>query len=129
MSSFLAGAIPPWADVLGFCLVVLALLLGMWVGMGVGERRGFEEAEEEFRAEARARRTHPVYRQRRTSTAAFLDPPPEVAHEWDGHVGQALTLANEEPFSVTAWTQANGEAMDEFLRKLLWEHPVREAGP
>ena len=71
---FWAGSIPPWAWVEIGIGCVLSLVIGLRVGMV----RGWDHAMEEVRwqrAQARARRTHPVYRQR----------PPEVAHEWRSH--------------------------------------------
>jgi len=129
MSLFTDGLPAWWAMV----VAVAALGVGVWLGevhgRGVGrgqerEDRAAERAARQVRSwrdgpatreEAMARRTHPVYRQRRTSTAAFLNPPevhyeapwpvryeqtmrlgPEVAHEaWLAHTEQALDLAND----------------------------------
>lgn len=66
---FWTGAVPPWAYVVWVCSCALFLLAGIWAGFG----RGQAEAEEErrwAREQAKARRTHPVYRQ-----------PPELVHE------------------------------------------------
>ena len=149
MSGFWAGAVPPWAWVVGACAWIVALLAGMWVGFG----RGQAEAEEELgwaREQAKARRIHPVYRQ-------AVDPEPcwspEVAHEdrleWED---QALTLANgqvwnppeaalatgpvleptavygPEDSSVTAWTARQAAKMDAFLRELfeVTDEKIRE---
>jgi hypothetical protein len=81
--------------------VLLGELHGRGVGRGqVREDRAAEHAVRQVRSwrdspatreEAMARRTHPVYRQRRTSTAAFLNPP-EVAHE---DPGMSLAEADE----------------------------------
>jgi hypothetical protein len=109
MSLFTDGLPAWWA----MAVAVAALLVGVWLGelhgRGVGrgqerEDRAAERAARQVRSwrdgpatreEAMARRTHPVYRQRRTSTEAFLRPPPEVAHEaWLAHTEQALDLAN-----------------------------------
>ena len=139
-SGFWAGAIPPWAYVVGALAWIVALLVGMWVGFG----RGQAEAEEELgwaREQAKARHTHPVYRA------------PELAHEvwpyedaqaaYEEYAAQALTLANgqvwnppeaalangpvleptavygPEDSSVTAWTARQAAKMDAFLRDLF----------
>jgi acyl-homoserine lactone acylase PvdQ len=126
-----------WAMVVAVAALGVGVLLGELHGRGVGraqerQDRAAERAVRQVRSwrgdspatreEAMARRTHPVYRQRRTSTAAFLNPP-EVAHEWSEHVDQALDLANDDP-TVSAWTQQMAESMDAFLAGLLAEHPV-----
>ena len=155
MSIWTDGLPAWWAMV----VAVAALLAGVWLGelhgRGVGRAQEREDRQAEraarqvrswrapaTREEAMARRTHPVYRQRRTSTAAFLNPP-EVHHEdpgmslaeadeywadvahkaWLAHTEQAMDLANDDP-TVSAWTQAAAERMDAFLAGLLAEHPV-----
>jgi hypothetical protein len=164
MSIWTDGLPAWWAMAVAVTALLAGVLLGELHGRGVGrgqvrEDRKAERAVRQVRSwrdgpatreEAMARRTPPVYRQRRTSTEAFLDPdvpvvygrrrpraanedphliekilapPPEVAHEWSEHVDQALDVANDDP-TVSAWTQQMAESMDAFLAGLLAEHPV-----
>ena len=113
---FWAGSIPPWAYAAFACACLLFLCVGELDGM----RRGAREArEDEFwaREQAKARRTHPVYREHRLSRpeverAAWLMEhadrlAPEVAHEaWLVHEEQALAVANERPITeMTTWAE------------------------
>ena len=76
-SGFFAGSIPPWAYVVGGCLGIGLVLIGMWAGYG----RGFKHAEEETRWAREQAKVRPAAR---------------PAHEaWQAHEDQALTLANE----------------------------------
>ena len=102
-TGFWAGSVPPWAWVIGGCLAVVIFIAGIGVG-GAWERA---EAAAERAGERAARQVRgwrvpaevvaPARpRPRRTSTEAFLRPPPEVAHEaWLAHTEQALDLAND----------------------------------
>lgn len=117
MSGFWAGAVPPWAYAVGACLFILAVLLGAWYGYG----RGFKHAEEEIswaREQAKARRTHPVYRQ-----------PPEIAHEdftfADGPVGEYLAarmVPMPDPIT-TGEIQAITDEMDAWLAQHVYAAP------
>lgn len=102
MSGFAAWVQGPGGTgIIALSLFTLGLLLGGWGGFRWGERSGYLDAEEDAeRAEARARRTHPVFQQlpadepvlyeKRRPRDARQDPdligkilrPPEVAHEW-----------------------------------------------
>ncbi|HLX48115.1 MAG TPA: hypothetical protein VKS82_07270, partial [Streptosporangiaceae bacterium] len=143
--SFWAGSIPPWAWVLYVCaagifiiLVLLAELHGRKVGYGQAEEdwkadraagivRSWRGAPGwGYRANLPHTRVvmpqagMPVKGER---TAAFLNPPavpPEVAHEaWLAHTDLAIAIANDpandDDFSVTAWTQEKGEMLDAWL--------------
>ena len=126
-SSFFSGTIPPWGIVVGACLGIVLVLIGMWGGYG----RGWKHCEEEgrwAREQAKVRRTHLVYRA------------PEFAHEawpyedaqaaYDEYAAQALTIANETVLmptavispgeeSTTAWTRRMAADMDAFLKGLI----------
>ena len=84
---FWAGAVPPWAYVVGACLWIFAVLIGAWYGYG----RGWKHAEEEVRwarEQAKTRRTHPVYRAWPGGDNNISPPvkPGEIAHvEWLAH--------------------------------------------
>lgn len=93
---FWAGAVPPWAYVAGFSVCLLFLCVGELDGW----RRCAREAREELewkREQAKARRTHPVYRQ-----------PPELTHEplWQyqaanpANAGQVVHMPVLEPTEV-----------------------------
>ncbi len=88
MSGFWAGAVPPWAIVAGFFLILAAGAFGVWIGWGLGEEHERQCAADEAEAElavgwSRELRGH-------------WTPPPEVAHEaWTAHVEQALDQARE----------------------------------
>ena len=79
-SGFFSGPIPPWGYVAGALLGIGLVLIGAWYGYGRGERAADAEEERLLRAQAKARRTHPVHRQ-------AVDPEPywspELTHEWD----------------------------------------------
>jgi hypothetical protein len=173
MSLFTDGLPAWWA----MAVAVAALLVGVWLGelhgRGVGrgqerEDRKAEHAARQVRSwrvpsevvppatreEAMARRTHPVYRQRRTSTAAFLRPvlieyedrppaffdehdlaaiaaaeippeiPPEVAHEAWLAHTEQAMDLANDDPTVSAWTQEMAQSMDAFLAGLLAEHPI-----
>lgn len=123
----------------GWLIIILGafaagLLLGFPFGWWRSNRAAEEAGEEEHyeRLEAMARRTRPVYRQprpelegrvismsprdrrpRRTSTAAFLDPP-EVAHEWGRPPGQLA-----EDFDVDAIISGMHADVDRFLATVV----------
>lgn len=58
----MTGQITLWGYVAGACLVISALLVGMWVGYGRGWEHCWKFCEEEQREQAAARAVHPVYR-------------------------------------------------------------------
>ena len=129
MNWFLAGAVPPWAGVVGACMILLVGILGYLAGWARGLRAALDELDEEVAADRWVRRIRPPEvaherppRQRRTSTAAFLDP--DQAHEaWLAHTEQAMDVANDDP-TVSAWTEGMAARMDAFLAGLLADHPV-----
>jgi hypothetical protein len=138
MSIWTDGLPAWWAMVVAVAALGVGVLLGWRYGRSVGylqakEDRKADAAVRQVRAwregpatreEAMARRTHPVYRQRRTSTEAFLRPPPEVAHEaWLAHTEQAMDLANDDP-TVSAWTQQMAESMDQWLEAHVYSVPI-----
>jgi hypothetical protein len=126
MSIWTDGLPAWWAMIVAVAALLAGVLLGELRGRGVGRGQVREDWQAEravrqvrswrdgpaTREEAMAPRTHPVYRQRRPSTAAFLNPAvtrfdnamrdhgrqvaPEVAHEaWLAHTEQAMDLAND----------------------------------
>jgi hypothetical protein len=128
MSLFTDGLPAWWAMVVAVAALLAGVLLGELHGRGVGrgqvrEDRAAERAARQVRSwrapatreEAMARRTHPVYRQRRTSTAAFLNPP-EVAHEDPG-----MTLAEADEY----WAGVAHEAITDLAS---CGHPANEDG-
>ena len=99
------------------------------------ERLELADAAADRAARQFRRMRQPELRERKTSTAAFLDPTPygavmfadvapELAHEWEpAHVASALTVANGDPIT-TGEIRAITEDMDVFMERLLGEHPV-----
>jgi hypothetical protein len=147
MSLFTDGLPAWWAMV----VAVAALGVGVWLGELHGRGVGRGQVREDRQAERAARlvRSWRVpaevvapARQRRTSTAAFLNPP-EVHHEdpgmtlaeadeywagvaheaWLAHTDLAIDLANDDP-TVTAWTQAMAESMDAWLEAHVYSVPI-----
>jgi hypothetical protein len=141
MSGFWAGGIPGWGLVVGGCLCVLFLLLGLWFGMGRRER-AYEDGYDDGQAEERERaRPQLARRQARRGerTAAFLNPP-EVHHEARGafdlsglpdyvagsdawFARHRQQEAGDDP-TVSAWTQQMAESMDAWLQEHVYGVPV-----
>lgn len=141
---FWGGSIPPWA----YCVFAAVCVLFLCTGELDGMRRGGREAREDewwAREQAKARRTHPVYRQ--PPPDGWVEPPPvrhkitvygynedrdlvgtEVAHDWPAHEASALAVANDQPDPRTdsQWTRDMAADMDRWLAGLLNAHPATE---
>lgn len=120
-SGFWAGAVPPWAYVVGGCLIILGILLGMWVGY----ERGFRHAEEEARwAREQAKARQGMYQR----TDGHFVPIAEVAYEARlAHEDQALTLANDGCVGPSSPEQAGHHLKDPIGPPLL--EPTRLLSP
>jgi len=145
VSGFWAGAIPPWAIVAGFCLIIIAGSFGVWVGWGLGEEHERSEAAAELEAERAAAAFrepdsswhHPANRDQRrmlppmheVGNRPWVAPrvAPEVAHEaWLAHTEQALAVANDNR-SDEEWLADQVASLHAHVGALLAEHPVEEA--
>lgn len=149
---FWAGSIPPWACVIGFCLILLAGSFGVWVGWGLGEEAERKAAAAELEAEQAIAAARPIMVGADRYGNVYLPAgvPAEVAHEaWLAHTDQAMHLANEthgdgpslveldaygdyrdevapDPRTDTQWTRDMAADMDAWLAGLLGTHPVTE---
>lgn len=134
---FWAGSIPPWASVVIILLAAVVFILGYLAGESRGRRH---EAEDQEREEAMERQSHPVFREaradfdaireagrrawelhhervpRRTSTAAFLNPPRQELMYGDGPGLRVAASANE--LTDSAYTEDMARRMDRFLEEL-----------
>ena len=102
-NGFWAGAVPPWAYVVGGGLCLAFLFAGMWVGYG----RGWDHAKEDDewgREQAKARRTHPVYRQPlweyRAETPALVG---QVVHAPEIDTGEIQAITDRVDEWMATW--------------------------
>ena len=130
-----------WVIVFCSFLGLFCLIVGVMIGLAWADRqdrkvsaliRADIEADQ-FLEELRPRPPLPP-RQRRTSTAAFLDLPGSPfaaamtgaagqAHEaWLAHEELALDLANDDP-TVSAWTADMAASMDRWLAEHVYGVP------
>jgi len=119
----------PWLWAGAFLIFTIGTLIGGWAGWGRGWEHGHEDAE--LAAVQADTRRVPVRQYRADSVApgVAVEVAPEVAHDWAGHVGQALAIANApapDPRTDTAWTRDMAADMDRWLAGLLDQHPATE---
>ena len=105
-------------------LVVMVAVVSLFTGIVWGHRRGLAEAAEEeqwAREQAAARRAaRPVVRWRHE----------EVAHEWQAHEDQALTIANGQVWNppeaaiTTGEIQAITDDMDTWIAEHITAAPA-----
>jgi len=147
-----AIAIPVWAYLLLFAVVVLALLAGMWIGYG----RGWDHCEEDQhyeRLQAKNSGHHPAGKGRHRTGAdmpgVLLKLPPREAavvafESWDAHTEQALAVISEPATELqlvaaapdlretdSAFTRRMAVETDELIKSIeersnYWRHLIQD---